>query len=699
MKKHIVAIAAVAFLSMMLYGYGTVSFARYGDRTNIFPQGTYEIQTAKEGFRGVMWCQRDSNIPWKLDRTFIEPCRLRTDEDYTVFGVTAHYISYTFRHSMFYGVRIDIEGRDRIEKAVAVCKKEYAPVGEIETVNDSEVSWRTSHTSVWVTYPEDGSGFGQLYLWGRDRKFPDDSKRPVYLAKPPALNSFPEKFKPRQYVVYRTSDTITIDGRLDEKAWRDAEWTDAYEDHQAPYAPEPWKTTRSRILYDDENIYFCAELQEENVWGQLAVRDTIIYYDNDWEIFLNPTADGVGYYELEINALNVVWDMFLETDYSRAACGDIYYNVEGLEHAVNVQGTLNWHHDIDTGWTVEVKWPLKSLRDRNPRVKLPIERGDVWRADFSRVQYAHIYDQKFPYALPWGRCEDWVWSSTNTGSLHIPEMWGRLIFSDMTAGTVKDRELESAYPVLASTEPPKRLKKGMAHFDACTMTMGPDPTDPERSPAHTVEVPEFWIDRYEVTVEEFCAFLNEGGNDAHYSQFMEVPELCGIVMDAPGEYRVIPGRERYPVVYVSYDAALAYADSKGKVLPTEAMWERAARGTEGRYYPWGNDALDTSQANYDYRYGGTTQIGSFPKGATPDGVHDLCGNVKEWCIGPYTSYPGGRPMVYIGQCEPWNYENIKPPKGVARGGGWTKQEPCMAAGYREASGNLDMGFRCAQVVK
>ena len=56
-------------------------------------------------------------------------------------------------------------------------------------------------------------------------------------------------------------------------------------------------------------------------------------------------------------------------------------------------------------------------------------------------------------------------------------------------------------------------------------------------------------------------------------------------------------------------------------------------------------------------------------------------------------------MTYIGQCEPWNYENIKPPKGVARGGGWTKQEPCMAAGYRDTSGNLDMGFRCAEVVE
>ena len=674
-----------------------VTFARYGERFNIFPKGTYQIKTAKEGFRGIMWCRRDSRIPWKLERSFVEPCRIRTDENFAVFGVTAKYITYTFRHSMFYGVRIDIAGTKQLEKAVDICKNEYKPLDEIEIVNERESSWRTQYTSVWVTFPENDENTGQIYLWGRDRKFPEDSKHPIYHVKPPALNSVPGKFKPRQYLVYRTSDIITIDGKLDEKAWRDAEWTDLYQDHQSPYAPEPWKTTRSKILYDDENLYFCAELQEENVWGQLAVRDTIIYYDNDWEIFLNPTGDGVGYYELEINALNYAWDMFLETNYSRAACGDIYYNVEGLEHAVDVQGTLNWHHDTDTGWSVEVKWPLKSLLDRNPMVKLPIERGDVWRADFSRVQYAHIYDQKFPYGLPWGRCEDWVWSTTNTGSLHIPEMWGRLIFSDMTAGTVKDRELEKAFPFQNIPKPPKKLKKGMVHFDACAITMGPDPTDPERSPAHTVEVPEFWIDRYEVTVGEFCEFLNEGSSDEYYNPFMQVPELCGIVNQGPGKYNVVPGRERYPVVYVSYEAALAYAESKGMVLPTEAMWERAARGPNGRFYPWGNEPIDLSRANYDYHYGSTSPVGSFPNGNTPEGIYDMCGNVKEWCIGPYVSYPGGRQMVYIGQCEPWNWDTITPPKGIARGGSWTKQEPCMASGYRDTNGNLDMGFRCAKL--
>ncbi|MBN1293469.1 MAG: SUMF1/EgtB/PvdO family nonheme iron enzyme [Candidatus Latescibacteria bacterium] len=668
--------------------------AEWGQPGWLYKEGQYTISTAKEGFRGVMWCQRETD--WLWDRSFPGPCRVRKDEDYSIFGVLAKYITYTYRNSLLYGVRIDIEGKGNVENAMYACRNLYIPAQQIEHINDNERFWQTDYTSVWVTIPEKENGLGTIYIWGRDRKFPEDSKHPVHLAKPPALNSSNKRYKPRQYVAYRASGPIIVDGKLDEKAWRDAEWTEPYEDHQAPYAPEPWKTTRSKILYDDENIYFFGQLQEENVWGHLTVRDTIIYYDNDWEIFLNPTADGVGYYEFEINPLNYAWDMFHSTDYHRASCLDIYYNVTGLEHVVDVQGTLNWHHDKDTGWTIEVKWPLKSLSERNDRVKLPIERGDVWRINFSRVQYMHVYNLDFPYLLPHSPCEDWVWQSTNTGDLHNPEMWGKVIFSDLAAGTFKDIDMENAFSILEAPKPPKNRKKDMVYFEACSITMGPDPTDPEHCPAHTVKLPEFWMDRYEVTIKEYTDFLNEIGDDSYYDPWMQVPELCGIVKDDSGKYHVFKGRENYPVVFVSAKAAAAFAESKGKQLPSEAMWERAARGLDGRTYPWGDEPIDPSRANYDFHYGGTLPVGSLPEGATPEGIFDLCGNVKEWTTGLHEPYPGGKPMVYILQCPPWNRKEAHI-FSVARGGAWTKQEACMAAGYRDTHGSLNMGFRCVRV--
>ncbi|HCL31268.1 MAG TPA: hypothetical protein DIC52_22935, partial [Candidatus Latescibacteria bacterium] len=129
-------------------------------------------------------------------------------------------------------------------------------------------------------------------------------------------------FLPRTYVVYRTSEPITVDGNLDKKAWWDAPWTEPFEDHQAPNAPAPWRVTRASILWDDEYLYFAARLQEENVWGSITERDAVIYKDNDFEIFLDVDERGDNYYEFEINALNTVWDMFHPREYHRGSCLD-----------------------------------------------------------------------------------------------------------------------------------------------------------------------------------------------------------------------------------------------------------------------------------------------------------------------------------------------------------------------------------------
>ncbi|MHB9030784.1 MAG: SUMF1/EgtB/PvdO family nonheme iron enzyme [Candidatus Latescibacterota bacterium] len=665
-----------------------------------------DLAKSPEGFRGFPWCARMSEAPWKTMRGgHVHTLLVREDEDYSVFGVTAKYITYTHRNSVFYGVRIDIEGRDAASRAREAVQREYPPSGPVERVNDRETRWSTPHTSVWVTVPKEANGLGQVCLWGRDRVFPDDSKTPVYLNKPMPLNHTLKKYKPRQYVIYKASGPVTIDGGITEKAWQDAQWTEAFEDAQSPYCPQPWKMTRAKILYDDENLYVAAQLQEENVWGHITQRDSIVYYDNDFEVFVDPTADAVNYFEYEMTCLNTMFDMWHENDNHRGALADGRYDAPGLRSAVQVQGTLNYHYDTDEGWTAEMKIPFRDMRASNPAMSLPVKRGDLWRMNFSRVEYLHIYSQMFPYLLPNSPCEDWVWNTTHIGDLHIPEMWAKAVFSDLQAGSVLDTELENAFPILDPPPAPKKRQKDMVHFPASTITLGPDPTDPKHSPAHTVQVPEFRMDRYEVTVAEFAAFLNVGGRDKFYDERMQIPELCGIVREAPGKYRVLPGREDYPAVCVGYDAALAYAESIGKTLPTEAMWERAARGTGGRKYPWENEPITPERANYDFHYGGTLPVGSLPKGATPEGIHDLCGNVREWTSSALKPYPGG--AVY----EHWfNPPFFAPPYGteraaevparpVNRGGGWSKQEKCMEAAYRDTHAAHNCGFRCVVVGK
>ena len=654
---------------------------------------------ATEGFRGVCWGSRHSDIPWKwTDDGFGQMCFVREDEDLEVFGIRARTLTYTFRNLTFYGVRVDYDGAAQNATAEAALKRQYPPGDEVGQRAGGAVCWRTGETSVWLARASAESG-GAIYLWGRHRMYPDDADRPTHHALPPDLNTFRRRYQPRTYVCYRTSGPIAIDGRLDEKAWRDAQWSQLFEDHQAPYAPPPWKTTRFKMLYDDEYLYFGAQLQEENVWGTLTERDCVIYHDNDFEIFLDATADGVGYYEFEMNALNTVWDMFHETDYHRASALHTLYDVTGLRHAVDVQGTLNYHHDEDLGWTVEVRWPLASLLERNDRVKLPVERGDLWRLNFSRVQYLHVYDRPVPAMVPKSPCEDWIWQSTGTGDLHNPEMWGKVLFSDLTAGTVVDGDLERGLPLLAEpaapVTPPGAEDGDMVLVPACAFTMGPDPTDAARSPAHPVEVEAFWMDRHPVTVAQYTAFLNAGGHDEHYSTWMRIPEHCGIRRLEPGRYECAPGREDYPVVYVTPEGAEAYAAHWGKALPSEAQWERAARGEEGRVYAWGDEPIEPALANYDFHYGGTTRVGSFPRGATPEGILDLTGNVKEITTSLLEPYPGGEPMIYLGMREPFIYEKITKCR-VMRGGAWTKQEACMAAAYRDAHGSLNLGFRCVR---
>jgi formylglycine-generating enzyme required for sulfatase activity len=240
----------------------------------------------------------------------------------------------------------------------------------------------------------------------------------------------------------------------------------------------------------------------------------------------------------------------------------------------------------------------------------------------------------------------------------------------------------------------------MVHFPACTITIGPDPTDTVHSPAHRVDVPEFWMDRYEVTVAEFTEFLNKGGNDQYYSAWMRIPERCGIIKNGPGKYAVAPGRENYPVVYVTHDAALAYAESVGKTLPTEEMWERAARGLNGRKYPWGNEDISPRRSNYNFYYGGTTPVGSFPEGATPEGLYDMSGNAKEWTNSRFRPYPGGKPFEH--RWIAFWYDPVPENPGywwVNRGGGWTKQESNMESAYRDGQGHMNVGFRCAKTAE
>ncbi len=155
--------------------------------------------------------------------------------------------------------------------------------------------------------------------------------------------------------------------------------------------------------------------------------------------------------------------------------------------------------------------------------------------------------------------------------------------------------------------------------------MGNNSGDLYERPAHEVAVPPFFIDKTEVTNEEYAEFVRATG-------YAPPPDWEN------GTFKV--GMANRPVVNVTWNDALAYAEWAGKRLPTEAEWEFAARGPDNRLYPWGNEWVPGNA--YTKESGLTTlqPVGSAPQGASPFGILDMAGNVYEWCNDNFAPYPG-----------------------------------------------------------
>ena len=232
---------------------------------------------------------------------------------------------------------------------------------------------------------------------------------------------------PKQYTCHRAATPITIDGRLDDPDWRNAPWTDDFVDIQGAGHPTPRFRTRVKMLWDDMYLYIGAELEEPDVWATLTQHDSVIYHDNDFEVFLNPTGDGHNYFEFEMNALNTGWDLFLDKPYRERGHADNSWDIPGLMTAVYVDGTLNDPRDRDRGWTVEIALPWHAYRLRAP-VERP-EAGAIWRINFSRVEWhSSVVNGRYE-RVPMQPEDNWVWSPQGVIDMHVPEHWGYVRFA------------------------------------------------------------------------------------------------------------------------------------------------------------------------------------------------------------------------------------------------------------------------------
>jgi sulfatase modifying factor 1 len=220
------------------------------------------------------------------------------------------------------------------------------------------------------------------------------------------------------------------------------------------------------------------------------------------------------------------------------------------------------------------------------------------------------------------------------------------------------------------------------------LTMGHDEGPAKHHPQHSVRVEPFYVDRFPVTNLEYKRFIDETD---HPVPFYEVSWCDTRGYNWDPENRSFPeASANHPVVLVTWHDAVAYCSWAGKRLPTEAEWEMAARGTDGRFWPWGYEPRPSCSNTLEAGIGGTTPVDEFvPDGDSPEGVGDLIGNVWEWTSSLFRPYPydssDGRESA---DASGWR---------VLRGGSWMN-DLYAARGYTRLDGDFifytNVGFRC-----
>lgn len=252
---------------------------------------------------------------------------------------------------------------------------------------------------------------------------------------------------PPHYICRRAKGRPVLDGRIDKPFWENVPFTEDFCDISGRDFPVPRFRTRAKLCWDDENLYIAALLEGSEIWASITERDSVIYYDNDFEVFIDPSSSTHNYMELELNALNTQWDLMLTHPYRDGGRSVTGWNAAGVETAVHICGELNSPNADNRYWSVEIKIPFKSIMETYSKEENPpeLERcypcrtapraGELWRMNFSRVQWSvDVVDGKYVKRkgadgkpLPE---DNWVWAPTGLIDIHCPEFWAFVFFAD-----------------------------------------------------------------------------------------------------------------------------------------------------------------------------------------------------------------------------------------------------------------------------
>lgn len=242
-------------------------------------------------------------------------------------------------------------------------------------------------------------------------------------------------FNPPVYVAKKVTEPFCLDGNIFKPFWENIPFTEEFLDIEGPQMPKPRFSTRAKIAYDDKNIYFACLLNGNEIWANQTERDSVIFYDNDFEIFIDPDSDTQQYYEFEMNARNTVWDLLLTKAYRDLGKPVNCFDIHGIQTAVHIDGKLNSLSNDNHFWSCEVVIPFASVCECTPS-SMPPKPFDYYRLNFSRVQWKvfekegkieKVKKEGTNNPLPE---DNWVYAPTGVINIHYPELWGFLVFGD-----------------------------------------------------------------------------------------------------------------------------------------------------------------------------------------------------------------------------------------------------------------------------
>ncbi|MBT5874709.1 MAG: carbohydrate-binding family 9-like protein [Candidatus Latescibacteria bacterium] len=259
------------------------------------------------------------------------------------------------------------------------------------------------------------------------------------------------------YTCYRTPEPITIDGRLEEAAWRAAPESPRFVDIVS--GGPALHDTRSSLLWDDQYLYVSFRIEEPHVRAELTNRDDIIFMENDIEVFID---GGDTYYEFELNALNTIYEVFFiwQDAYKRDGTFDIpefdlfsgkagsfggnndrrgaafwrgthprgnrwafpHWDFPGLVSAVHVDGSINDDSTVDKGWSVEIGFPWAGMKHLANGRSLPPQDGDLWKICLARYEKLELGGKATHVG--------WAWNRVGDPDNHIPERFTEIHFSN-----------------------------------------------------------------------------------------------------------------------------------------------------------------------------------------------------------------------------------------------------------------------------